>query len=273
MVLPRLQLFEFNDSSWAPRALRDTIVESLSRTLAWGHLLRGLVAPFEQFVREAGVSEVLDVCAGAGGPARILVDEIRRAGRTPPRFVLTDLNPQVEAWAAARDAFPDDIQFIPRAIDATAIPVDVARGRARVIVNAFHHFPPALARSILRDAVEGSAGIFIAEPFDRNPLRFASFVPVGTLALLANPWLAARDRLAKAALTFASPAIVAASLWDGLVSTFRVYSREELEAMVAPLGERFVWTWGRHAFAPGGLGYYFYGVPRGRGEAGAERPR
>jgi hypothetical protein len=263
-MLPRLHLFEFNDSGWAPRPLRDTIIESLSRTLSWGHLLAGLVAPFEEFVARAGIAELLDVCAGAGGPARILASEIRRAGRRPPRFILTDLNPQPEAWTAARAALPEDIDFEATPVDATAIPAALAAGRARVIINAFHHFPPALARDILADAVAGSAGIFIAEPFDRNPLRFASFIPVGAMALLANPLLSGRDRLPKALLTWATPAVVAASLWDGVVSTLRVYSQAELEAMVAPLGDRFVWRWGRHSFAPGGRGYYFYGVPRTR---------
>lgn len=266
-MLPRLHLFEFNDSAWAPRPLRDTIVESLSRTLSWGHLLAGLVSPFEEFVARAGVDEVLDVCAGAGGPARILVSEIRRAGRVPPRFVLTDLHPQVEAWQASRVALGADIDYVPTPVDATAIPRDVAGRRARVIINAFHHFPPALARAILRDAVDGSAGVFIAEPFDRNPLRFASFIPVGSMALLCNPVLSRRDRLEKALLTWATPAVLAASLWDGVVSTLRVYSRQELEAMVAPLGDRFVWTFGRHAFSPGGRGYYFYGIPRARAVA------
>src|SRR5690606_5662043 len=130
---PRMHLFEFNDSPWAPRALRDSIVESLSRTLDWGHLLAGLVSPFEEFVARAGAGEVLDVCAGAGGPARILVGEIARAGRRPPRFVLTDLHPHLEAWQAARDAFPRDISFVAEPVDATAIPPAVAAGRARVI--------------------------------------------------------------------------------------------------------------------------------------------
>ncbi|HEX4461597.1 MAG TPA: hypothetical protein VIA18_26640 [Polyangia bacterium] len=258
MTLPRLQLFEFNDVDWAPKALRDTIVESLSRTLEWGHLLAGLVAPFEQFVSDAGVTEVLDVCAGAAGPARILCDEIRRAGRVPPRFWLTDLHPQLEAWEEARFHLPHDIHFVAHPVDATKIPLNVAAGRARVLINAFHHFPPALAQGILADAVDGSAGVFIAEAWDRNPLRFASFMPIGSLALAANPFLSTRNRLQKALLTFASPVVVAASLWDGLVSTMRTYQREELEAMVAPLGDRFVWTWGRHD----GAGYYFYGVPR-----------
>jgi hypothetical protein len=262
MALPRMHLFEFNDSPWAPRAIRDTIVESLSRTLAWGRLLAGLVAPFEEFVARAAVDEVLDVCSGAAGPARILIDEIKRAGRKPPRFVLTDLQPQIDAWQDARAAFPDEIRFVEEAIDATAIPRDVAGGRARVIINSFHHFSPELAQSILRDAVAGSAGIFIAEPWERNPLRFATFIPVGVVALALNPILSARDRVQKALLTFASPAVVAASIWDGLVSTVRVYSREELEAMVAPLGDRFTWTWGYHRYSIGGRGYYFYGVPR-----------
>ena len=264
MALPRLQLFEFNDSPWAPRALRDTVVESLSRTLAWGHLLSGLVAPFEEFVEAAGVSEVLDVCSGAAGPARILCGEIRRAGRTPPRFVLTDLQPQLEAWQAARDAFPGDIDFVATPVDATAISRDVGSGRARVIINSFHHFSPQLAQSILRDAVDGAAGIFLAEPWERNPLRFATFVPVGLPALLANPLLSPRDRLVKALMTFATPAVLAVSLWDGLVSTMRAYRREELEAMVAPLGDRFTWTWGNYDYPLGGRGYYFYGVPRRR---------
>ncbi|HEX6839030.1 MAG TPA: hypothetical protein VF334_20770 [Polyangia bacterium] len=262
MALPRLHLFEFNDSAWAPRAVRDTIIESLSRTLSWGHLLAGLVAPFEEFVARAAVDEVLDVCAGAAGPARILVQEIRRAQRKPPRFVLTDLQPQLDAWQAARAHFPDDISYVAEPVDATAIPRALAGGRARVIINSFHHFPPELAQSILRDAVDGSAGIFIAEPFERNPLRFGTFIPVGLVALALNPFLSRRDRLQKALLTFASPAIAAVALWDGLISTMRIYSREELEAMVAPLGDRFTWTFGHHRYSPGGRGYYFYGIPR-----------
>lgn len=262
MALPRVQLFEFNDSPWAPRALRDTIVESLSRTLSWGHLLAGLVAPFEEFVARAGVDEVLDVCAGAAGPACILVDEIRRAQRRPPRFVLTDINPQPGPWQAARARFPDEIRFIAEPVDATAIPPAIAGGRARVIINSFHHFSPALAASILRDAVEGSAGIFIAEPFERNPLRFGTFIPVGLVALALNPFLSDRDRLQKLFMTYGSPTVAAVALWDGVISTLRVYSRQELEAMVAPLGDRFTWTFGHHYFSPGGRGYYFYGVPR-----------
>ena len=32
-LLPRIQAFEFNDSSWVPASLRDTLIETLSRSL------------------------------------------------------------------------------------------------------------------------------------------------------------------------------------------------------------------------------------------------
>jgi hypothetical protein len=262
MDLPRLQLFEFNDAPWAPRVLRDLIVEALSRTLDWGGILRGLVGPFEDFVTASGTTEVLDLAAGAGGPARILAGEILKAGRTPPRFLLTDLNPQREAWEEARAAFPGTVDFVPESVDATAIPAALAAGRARVIINALHHLPPPVARGVFADAVRAGSPIFIAEAFERNPLGYASMWPAGAPALLATPLLSGRDRLARALLLYATPVVLGVAAWDGIVSTLRVYSRADLEAMVAPLGGGFAWTYGNYAFPFGGKGYFFHGVPR-----------
>lgn len=271
MDLPRLQLFEFNDAPWAPPVLRDLVVESLSRTLDWGGILRGLVGPFEQFTAAAGVTEILDLASGAGGPARILIGEILRAGRTPPRFLLTDLNPHLEAWQKARAAFPDALDFIAEPVDATRIPAELSRGRARVIINAFHHLPPAIARGIFADAVQSGSPIFIAEGFERTPLGFTALWPAGALALAATPVLSPRDRLAKAILTYGSPVVLGVALWDGFVSTMRVYSRADLEAMVAPLGDGFTWTYGRYTYPVGGKGYYFHGIPRRHFSESAKR--
>ena len=258
--LPRLQLFEFNDLPAAPRAARDTIVESLSRTLAWGRMLDGLVAPFEDFLRASGAREVLDLGSGAGGPARILARALAARGARPPRFVLSDLNPQVSAWRAASEAYPDAISFEPSPVDATRVPPALGEGRARTLINVLHHLPPPLAASVLADAARGSAGVFIAEGFERNPLQFANFALAGLPALLLNPLLTDRDRLAKAALTWLTPAALAMALWDGLVSTLRVYTEGELRRMVAPSGDRFRWVYGTYRYPPFGTGYYFYGA-------------
>ncbi len=121
-------------------------------------------------------TELLDLGAGAGGPARILAKALSRSGRTVPRFVLTDLHPRVGAWSAARDAHPEAIDFHATPVDATNVPDDLAAGRARTIINVFHHFPPELATAALRDAVWGAKGVFVAEGFARDPLQFANFL-------------------------------------------------------------------------------------------------
>jgi hypothetical protein len=194
----------------------------------------------------------------------VLAREIQRSPSrraAPPRFILTDLHPRRAHWEEARAAHPGVIDFEPAPVDATAIPASLSAGRARVIINAFHHFPPELARRLLADAVRSSSGIFIAEAFDRNPLRFLSMWPAGLPSLLANPILSHRHRLQKAALTWLTPAVFAVSAWDGIVSTLRVYTEEELVAMAEPLGGGYRWRYGVYRFAPLGRGYYFYGVP------------
>lgn len=261
-IFPRVQLFEFNDHPKAPAAVRDTIVEMLSLTLAWGRILKGLVAPFEDFLQECGAAELLDLGAGNGAPAHILATEIARSGRKPPRFLLTDLHPHVEAWAKLRAEVPEAIEFVEEPVDATRVKAELASGRARTIINVLHHFPPALAASIFEDAVRADAGIFVAEGFERNPLQFANMIAAGLPALLLNPLLAPRDRLVKALLSWFTPAVALMSAWDGIISTLRIHSEDELRAMVAPFGAGFRWEYGTYRYLPYGKGYYFYGVPR-----------
>jgi SAM-dependent methyltransferase len=261
--LPRQQLFEFNDLHQAPAPVRDLVVESLSRTLSWGRMLDGLVEPFARFLDEAGTREVLDIGAGAGGPARILSRALQRGGRPRVRFVLTDLHPRVEAWSKAAAEMPDAIAFERSPVDATDVPRRLSAGRARTIINVLHHFPPELATAVLRDAVKSGQGIFVSEAFDRNPLAFARFAPAGLPALLATPLLTERDRLAKMALTWLTPAALGIAIWDGVVSTLRIYDEQDLREMVAPFGGGYRWEFGRYPYFPGGKGYYFYGVPRG----------
>ncbi len=261
MPLPRVQLFEFNDRGWVPATLRDTIVETLSRSLDWGGFLRPLVPVIDRFLSDAGTSEVLDLCAGAGGPAVILSREAQRLGFAPPRFLLTDLFPRVPLWILAKQQCPSQIDFVTDSVDATRIAPSLSEGRARIIVNAFHHFPPDLAKAILRDAVASQAPIFISESFERDPRGAFPLIPIGIPSLLATPFLSPRDQMAKAVWTWLTPIALAAGAWDAIVSTLRVYSEEELRKLVAPFGRGYRWTYGTYDYPFGGRGCYFQGLP------------
>ncbi|PZR11479.1 MAG: hypothetical protein DI536_17795 [Archangium gephyra] len=249
MPLPRLQLFEFNDARWAPSIVRDTLVDSLSRAIRWGGLLDGIVAPLRECLRRAETNAVLDLCAGAGGPAAVLSSALPDVD-----FLLSDLYPQVDAWKSA------GLRFISEPIDATNIPPSLGEDRVRLLVNALHHFPPPLARDVLRGLCAGnSPGVFIAEGLVRNPLSFAAMGPVGLASLLSTPILAPKRRLLATALL---PASLAASVWDGTVSALRIHTPSELYAMVAEL-PGWEWSWGEYQHSAGlGRGTWFRGTRR-----------
>ncbi len=260
MALPRLQLFEFNDAPWAPSVLRETLVEALSRTLRWGRMLDGLVAPLARCLEAARTEQILDLCSGAGAPADVLSNAMVSRGHDV-HFLMSDLYPAVSEWAPLCAKNPR-LGFVPEPVDATCISPALGSGRVRVIINALHHFPPDIARAVLRGACEDAPGVFIAEGLIRNPLSFAAMGPVGLAALLATPALAKDKRLSRAALTWFSPVALAAAVWDGTVSSMRTYLPADLREMTSGL-EGWTWTSGEYGHSRGlGSGNWFSGTRR-----------
>jgi hypothetical protein len=241
--------------------IREAVVETLAETLERGGILDGLAPIFAEFVGKANASEVLDLCAGAGNPARILVRSMLAQGNIPPGILLTDLYPRTDAWYDAKAEFPNHISFVRDSVDATAIPASLSSGRARTIINAFHHLPPALAQRVLDDAIASRSPILIAECFGRNPLGFVPLARRGLATLAGNPLFARHHRYKRALLTWAVPVIPAIAVWDGLVSTMRVYSEDDLRAMTAHSGAAFDWVYRTWEFPWGGTGNVFYGIP------------
>jgi hypothetical protein len=173
---------------------------------------------------------------------------------------MTDLFPRVPIWTHAKRQRPHSIDFIAEPVDATQIPSSLSEGRARIMVNAFHHFQPHLARAILRDAVESDAPIFISESFERDPRGAFPLIPIGIPSLLATPLLSPQDRLAKTAWTWLTPIGLVAGTWDAIISTLRIYSEDELRDLVAPFGQHYDWTYGTYDYPFGGRGCYFQGL-------------
>jgi hypothetical protein len=203
---------------------------------------------------------VLDLCTGTGEPVSILLDAITRAGGKPPRFLLSDLFPNETAMKRVEARHPGFVEAVVEPVDATAVPGQVDRA-ARSVMSAFHHFPPELASRILADSVAKGRAIFIAEGFPRSLLRLAAILPCMALAVLANPFLTGRDRLAKIFFTFVLPVIPLAGAWDAFVSNRRIHSEAELRALVARLGSGYSWSYREVPFFPFGRAVAFSGVP------------
>ena len=263
----RRQLFEFNDLSTVPKAWRESVVEALGRTLDWGGMLQGLVPHLARFYSEARVREVLDLGAGTGIPAAILVRELLALGIEPPRTYLTDLFPLEDQWVELEREHAPYISFIAEPVDATSVDTKrIGQGRARQLINIFHHFPEEVARGVLEDAIKARQPIFISEQFFRRPTQFLNFAPAGIASLYVNPLFTKEHRLAKALWTWCSPVMLGISIWDGIISTMRIYEPADLMRMVQSIDghEEYSWRHGTFSYLPKGEGFYFCGVPHRR---------
>ncbi len=256
----RIHAFEFHERSECPGVIRESIVETLGRGLRWGRIYDGVGQRFADFCQRANCRTVLDLCSGTGEPVSILLDALRRRGMEAPQFITSDLFPNRVAMQRVAKRWPGQVEVLPHPVDASAVPGHIEH-QARTVISAFHHFPPQLAAKILADAVSQRKAIFIVEPCPRRLSRFAAMIPVLAISMYINPFLAGSQRLLKGLLTYGVPIVPALGLWDGLVSTFRMYNKRELKQMISDLSGGYRWQFYEAPFFPGGVATVFEGIP------------
>jgi len=156
------------------------------------------------------------------------------------KAVLTDLYPNLPAFARVSSAHRELIELRSEPVDATNVPASL--DGLRVMFNAFHHFKPELATAVLQDAAAKKQPIAIFEVVSRealslvgmflSPLNFALSVPF--LRPFQWSWLL---------FTYVVPVLPAFVLWDGLVSWLRIYSEAELCELTSRIETPPGWTW------------------------------
>jgi hypothetical protein len=173
---------------------------------------------------------------------------------------LTDKYPNAAALARVVFTTPG-LRFEPEQVSATEVP-DRLIG-FRTLFTAFHHFRPDDARAILSAAVRDRQGIFVAEAISRSPAALAlqAFVPLAVWMLTPaiRPF-----RWWRLFWTYLVPVLPLAILFDGVVSTLRVYSPEEMLAMGREVGgDEYEWEAGLERAAGSPVaGPFLVGVPR-----------
>jgi hypothetical protein len=253
----RMELIELHDHERFPARLRDLMTDALQALWRFGNsygailpeLHRGLMRGAEGVGADGAVGrvEVVDLCSGGGGPWEGLAEALEREYGLAVRVRLTDRYPNVGAVGQARRQVVDGgadggldgrggarVEYLAEAVEAARVPEALAG--FRTIFSSFHHLGPAEARAVLRSAMAAHQGIGVFELARRGVRTVVVLCVVPLLVLLLTPGIRPFS-WARLWWTYVVPVVPAVIWWDGLVSCLRAYAPEELEEMVAGLGQ------------------------------------
>lgn len=228
----RRHLFELEDQAWFPGTIRDLATDYLHFMQHAGALHRGMLPLVEEALHRGRTTHIVDLCSGGAGPVPAIVKDLREKG-LPVTATLTDLFPNAPALEEAAGASGGAIDFVSQSVDARAVPTEL-RG-LRTLFNGFHHFRPADAQAILRDAAAAGQPIAIFELSRRSPAMMLTVLLVPLFVLLVTPFMKPFT-LKRLFWTYVIPLVPLTCLWDGIVSQLRAYTVPELHDMGTAAG-------------------------------------
>ena len=210
----RYQLFEFLDQAWLPTRLRGAATAYLTAAHATTPFPALWAAKMARVLKDCGLDQIVDLGSGSGGPMHLVIKEMAAQGYRP-RVTLTDLHPVRSAMG---------INYWPEPVHAADVPTGL-RG-LRTLFLTFHHFAPAAAQAVLRNAFDQREPICIFEVTSRTGTAIAVSFLIPLLIFLITPAMRPVSAF-QIFFTYLIPAIPLLAFWDGLVSQLRTYSMAE----------------------------------------------
>ena len=258
--MKRLHLFEFQDLPGLPASIRNMITDLLGKTIELGRLYHPVLGRLAAALETTGDRILFDLCSGGGGPLPGLRRSLADKHGLSVEVCLSDAYPNVHAFEHIALREGSGLRFLSAPIDASNVPPELPG--FRTLFSCLHHFEPEQAVAILRDACERGRGIGVFEISERTFLGVAQALLGPIPAWFLTPFIRPL-RLSRFALTYALPIVPALFVWDGVVSSLRTYTPDELRAMTQPLQrDDYRWEIGqvRHPFLPTRV-TYLLGIP------------
>jgi hypothetical protein len=242
--MKRRQFFEWEDYRWFPNVIRDGETDYLRFMIEKFNIYKHAFDLLKEVLHKTGETTIVDLCSGGGGACTKMAEALSNPSADKYKIILTDKYPNIPSFEYIKSSNQNQIEYLNESIDVTDVPANI-KGM-RTIFSAFHHFEPARAKQILKSAVESSRPIGIFEGGERSiidmlgvlfttPFSFFIFTP------FMKPY-----KLSRFIFTYLIPLIPITTIWDGIVSMFRMYKPDELLEMANSVEpEKYVWRSGR----------------------------
>lgn len=266
----RIHLFEFTDQSWLKGSAREAFMDCIDVIHHIARPYKGLAAKIKECADHAKSDSILDTCSGGGEQLRFILDDAHSQVVEIPKIIASDLFPQTEQYRGIIDTHGEHMfDYITSSVDLLDKTTHEDY-RFMSLFTALHHFRPVEVRDIFKSAIETKDAVFVAEFTERTFINAIGPIIFAPMFLIA-PLFSRRPTFLKIIFTTIVPVIPLMVVFDGLVSTFRSYTVEEieelfLEAEFGQIGETrrdrresaFILKSGKYRNSPFGHTTYFY---------------
>ena len=246
--MKRIHLFEFEDQKWFPGFLRDYGTDFLQFLSNKSKLFKPALPILEKGLERSDTQDIIDLGSGGGGGWIWLNEELKK--KMPGlKIWMTDLYPNISAFEFTKRK-ADNFEFISTPIDSRDVPANLKGLRTQFL--SLHHFRPEDAKRILQNAIDSGNSIAIFEGQERSFASILAMIFSPISVLLTTPFIRP-FKLGRIIFTYLIPIVPLFVLWDGVVSSLRTYSVEEMKELTSELkgAENYVFDIGREPSGPG----------------------
>lgn len=248
----RIHLFEFEDQKWFPDFLRNYGTDFLQFLSNKTGMYKPVTPLIENILKSNNTSTIIDLGSGGGGGLIWLNRELKK--EIPNlKIILTDYYPNFPAFEYTKKQ-SDNFEYYSKPVDARNVPSELKGLRTQFL--SLHHFKPNDARQILQNAIDSKAPIAIFEAQERSFSSLLAMIFSPVSVLLTTPFIRP-FKIGRIIFTYFIPVVPLFVLWDGIVSSLRTYSVDEMKDLIKDLrnSETYNWQIGRVKSGPGVILY------------------
>ena len=215
-------LKELEDYPWFPSSLRKMQLEYVG----WISVQLKLYRPVLKEMIKFRSTQWIDLASGSGWPACYL----QKNASHHIHYRLSDLYPD-----SVSNEVKKLLEVEPESLDLNKF--QPQSGKQYSLFNAFHHFPSAQQKQLIKKMKEARASCIIAEVLEPSLL---SFIQVTLAAFIVQPltaWAIRPFSVLRMVTTYLVPVQLVTVAWDGWLSVFKSKTAKQYKELVCEFAD------------------------------------
>lgn len=240
----RFRGFEFEDQSWFPEIIRDSMTDYLRFLFHTFNLYEPVLPILKDALIKTKTNQILDLCSGSGGAMESIYVDLKGTFNVDIHITLTDLFPSLLIYQHLYTKTSGGISSVSNPVDASNVPSEL-KG-LRTLFSGFHHFDEEKAKGVLRNAVAAKQGIGIFDGGNKSIWMILLIIIIHPILLVFCTPFFRPFRISRLLFTYLIPVIPFCAVWDGIFSILRLYKPDELLQMAHECeSDNYTWISGK----------------------------